>query len=70
MEITMQNGDVVNAYNIELSGKTIKCTPNHDKRLRIECGTYQSRERATEIFSEMTCEGWNNKNPKYIMPKA
>ena len=69
MKITTQKGEVVNAHDIEISGSKIQCTPDYDHRRRIVCGIYNSRRRATEIFSEMTCEGWNNENPQYVMPQ-
>lgn len=69
MKIVTQNGEVVYAHEIQNSGKEIKCTPKNDRRKRVLVGVYDSVKRATEVFVEMTCEGWNNKNPSYIMPK-
>ena len=69
MKITTQDGRVIAANDIEISGCEIKCTPVNDMRKRELCGVYKDRIRATAIFSEMTCIGWNNKNPEYVMPK-
>lgn len=69
MKITTQDGKVIIAHNIEISGCVVKCTPKEDMRKREVCGEYKDRIRATEIFAEMTCIGWNTKNPQYTMPK-
>lgn len=69
MKIVTQNRETIYAHEIQISGKEIKCTPKNDKRKRVSVGIYETVKRATEIFSEMTCEGWNNKNPSYVMPK-
>ena len=69
MKITTQDGRVIEAHDIEVSGCEIKCTPVNDMRKRELCGAYKDRIRATAIFAEMTCIGWNNKNPEYVMPK-
>ena len=69
MKVTTQSGEMLEVHEISLSGKVIKCTPEKDKRKRVVCGEYKDRQRATEVFSEMTCIGWNEKNPEYVMPK-
>lgn len=69
MKIVTQSGETVYAHEIQTSGKEIRCTPQNDKRKRVVAGVYDSMKRATEVFAEMTCEGWNNKNPSYVMPK-
>lgn len=69
MKIVTQNGDVVYAHEIQTSGKEIKCTPKSDRRKRVLVGVYGSAKRAMEVFAEMACEGWNNENPSYTMPK-
>lgn len=68
MKITTQNGKEVISHGIELQGRTIQCTPKNDMRKRVECGIYDNVKRATEIFSQMTIIGWNEKNAEYIMP--
>lgn len=69
MKIVTQSGEVVYAHEIQASGGKIECTPKSDKRKRVLVGVYGSVERAMEVFAEMTCEGWNNENPSYVMPK-
>ena len=68
MIIKRQDGAVDECTNITLQGKVIYYTPRKDQRKKEVAGIYESRERATEVFSEMTCEGWNNKNSQYKMP--
>lgn len=69
MKLTTQNGDVLDICNIEIQGSVIRCTPKKDRRKRVFCGQYKDRQRATEVFSEMTCVGWNEENSEYVMPK-
>ena len=68
MVITRQDGVVDECTDIMVQGKVIYYTPKNDRRKKEMAGVYENRERATEIFSEMTCEGWNSKNPNYVMP--
>ena len=68
MIIIRQNGVVDECTDIILQGKTIYYTPKSDRRKKEIAGIYKNTERATVVFSEMTSEGWNNKNPKYVMP--
>lgn len=69
MKIVTQSGETLYAHEIQTSGKEIRCTPQNDKRKRVIVGVYDSMKRATEVFAEMACEGWNNENPIYVMPK-
>lgn len=68
MVITRQDGVVDECTDIMVQGKVIYYTPKSDRRKKEMAGVYKNRERATEVFSEITCVGWNNENPKYVMP--
>lgn len=68
MIITRQDGVVTECTNITLQGKVIYYTPKKDRRKKEMAGIYENRKRATEVFSEMICEGWNSENPEYVMP--
>lgn len=70
MKITKQYGGVVTANNIELLGCKIRCIPDDDHRRRVICGVYATRLRATEVFVEMTGEGWDAPDYEYVMPLA
>lgn len=69
MKITTQDGKTIIAHDIELIGCEIKCIPVGDNRKKELCGVYADRIRATAIFAEMTCIGWDNNNPEYVMPE-
>ena len=36
--------------------------------IEVFLGEYSSRERATEVYVEVTELGWSKKNPVYIVP--
>lgn len=69
IKITTRDGRVIETHEIEFNGYEIRCIPLNDPEKRELCGVYKDRIRATAIFAEMTCMGWNDENPEYVMPK-
>lgn len=67
MKVKTQNGEVVEVKEVSMWGYVIsgKIAKDH----YIALGHYYDQERVTEVFAEITCAGWNEKNPEYVMPQ-
>ena len=68
MKITAQDGLTVDVKELTLQGCIIFGTSILPKS-KIELGRYANLQRAIEVWSEIACKGWNEKNAVYVMPK-
>lgn len=67
MKVTTQDGKVFEIKQIEMQGNIIygNAFPPKD---RIELGRYNDSNRTIEVYAEIGCIGWNEKNGEYVMP--
>lgn len=56
MIIKSQTGKCHDIYEFSTSGASVFCKDNIDRRYKHILGTYNSRERATQVFQEIRCE--------------
>lgn len=69
IKITTQDGSLIFVEEITMQGCVILGTLHGKPNEHMVCGKYCDRLRTTEVFSEMTCAGWNFENPEYVMPQ-
>ena len=69
MKITAQDGLTVDVKALEMKGCIIFGTLILPKS-KVELGRYASIQRTIEVWSEIACKAWNEKNASYVMPKS
>ena len=67
MKVIAQNNKVYNTTELGMRGTTIVAWIDSHKE--VELGTYKSTARTIEVFSKMSCLGWNTQGAEYVMPK-
>ena len=67
MKIVSQKGIAYDVYELQMHNREIRGRLYNPKNVEI-LGTYSSRQRACEVYSEIACCSWNKESDSYTMP--